>query len=128
MSQASDSHAPPGRPVPTSGKDGTSLNSQSGPLHVIITGASSGIGAALAKVYSAPGRRLSLIARDHMRLEAVANAGRERGAEVDIYLVDVTNDVATEQALVTCDQRQPVDLLIANAGIGGRGVTRAELW
>ncbi len=109
MSQASDSHAPPGRPVPTSGKDGTSLKSQSGPLHVIITGASSGIGAALAKVYSAPGRRLSLIARDHMRLDAVADVGRERGAEVDIYLVDVTNDVATEQALVTCDQRQPVD-------------------
>jgi short-subunit dehydrogenase len=90
------------------------------PVHVVITGASSGIGAALAQVYSAQGRRLSLIARDRTRLDAVAVANRTRGAEIDVYTADVTDSAAMEHVLVTCDQRQPVDLVIANAGVGGR--------
>lgn len=89
------------------------------PLHIVITGASSGIGAALARVYSGAGQRLSLIARDQRRLDAVAAASRASGAAVDTYVVDVTDASAVEQALMSCDQRQPVDLLIANAGIGG---------
>lgn len=90
------------------------------PAHVVITGASSGIGAALARVYSIPGRRLSLIARDRTRLEAVAEAGRARGAQIDIYVADVADAMAIEQALVACDTQQAVALLVANAGIGGR--------
>jgi short-subunit dehydrogenase len=92
----------------------------SGPKHVVITGASSGIGAALAVVYSRPGRRLSLIARNRERLETIAGQGRGRGADVDVYVADVTDAMEIELALVTCDSRQPVDLLVANAGIGGR--------
>lgn len=90
------------------------------PDHVAITGASSGIGAALVRAYCAPGRRLSIIARNQARLEEVADDGRTRGAEVDIYLADVTDSAAIRRALGTCDQQQPVRLLIANAGIGGR--------
>ena len=90
------------------------------PVHVVITGASSGIGAALAQFYSARGRRLSLIARDRTRLDAVALENRARGAEVDVYSADVTDSAAMEHVLVTCDQRHPVDLVIANAGVGGR--------
>jgi short-subunit dehydrogenase len=97
-----------------------SLKQQDEPTHVVITGASSGIGAALVQVYSVSGRRLSLIARDAARLHAVADASRELGADIDVYSADVTDAAAIEQVLVTCDQRQPVDLLIANAGIGGR--------
>src|SRR6516165_3837167 len=62
-----------------------------GPAHIVITGASSGIGAALARVYSASGRRLSLIGRDRGRLEAVASDGRARGGDVDVYVADVTD-------------------------------------
>lgn len=90
------------------------------PAHVVITGASSGIGAALARLYSAPGGRVSVIARDRARLEAVAEAGRARGAVIDVHVADVADPAAIERALLTCDDRQPVALLVANAGIGGR--------
>jgi short-subunit dehydrogenase len=86
--------------------------------HVAITGASSGIGAALARVYSRWGWRLSLIARNAERLEAVAAACRRDGAEVDVCRADVTDAAAIGQMITACDLRQPVDLLIANAGIG----------
>jgi short-subunit dehydrogenase len=86
----------------------------------VITGASSGIGAALARVYGQWGWRLSLIARDEKRLEAVAAGCGARGADVDIYRADVTDAKAVEAVMKTCDLRWPVDLLIANAGIGGR--------
>ncbi len=91
-----------------------------GPAHVVITGASSGIGAALAHTYSSPGRRLSLIARDRSRLDAVAGTSRIRGSVVDVYACDVTDAVAIERVLLDCDAREPIALLIANAGIGGR--------
>jgi short-subunit dehydrogenase len=90
------------------------------PRHAVITGASSGVGAALTLVYSEPGRRLSLIARDRDRLEAIAGKSRERGADADVYVADVTNPDEIERVLLTCDSRQSVDLLVANAGIGGR--------
>jgi short-subunit dehydrogenase len=90
------------------------------PTHVVITGASSGIGAALAQAYSRTGRRLSLIARDRLRTEEIARNCRALGAEVDIYLADVTDAGSISEAVLRCDRRQPVDLLLANAGIGGR--------
>jgi short-subunit dehydrogenase len=88
--------------------------------HVAITGASSGFGAALARVYGRHGWRLSLIARDAGRLEAVAAACRADGAEAGIHTADVTDAAAMDAVVTACDCRQPVDLLIANAGIGGR--------
>src|SRR5215467_12341303 len=98
----------------------SSVKPHDGPKHIVITGASSGIGAALARVYSASGRRLSLIGRNPDRLEAAASDARARGGDVDVYVADVTDPSAIERVLTTCDRRQPVDLLIASAGIGGR--------
>jgi short-subunit dehydrogenase len=92
----------------------------------VITGASSGIGAALARVYGQWGWRLSLIARDEKRLEAIAADCSARGADVDIYRADVTEAKAIEAAIKTCDLRQTVDLLIANAGIGGHAALACD--
>jgi short-subunit dehydrogenase len=92
----------------------------------VITGASSGIGAALARVYGQWGWRLSLIARNEKRLEAVAADCSARGADVDIYRADVTDATAIDAAIKTCDLRQAVDLLIANAGIGGRAALACD--
>jgi len=89
------------------------------PRHVVITGASSGIGAALARYYARSGTRLSLLARDAARLESVAQGCRSSGAVVETRTGDVTDAAAMEDWLLACDARAPIDLLFANAGIGG---------
>ncbi|MEY4679284.1 MAG: hypothetical protein RLZZ276_933 [Pseudomonadota bacterium] len=89
------------------------------PLHVLVTGASSGIGAALARRYARRGRVLSLCGRDATRLAAVAEDCRARGAEVDAAIVDVADRRAVEAWVSERDAATPVDLAIANAGISG---------
>ena len=84
---------------------------------IVITGASSGIGEALALDYAAPGVALALNGRDRARLDAVAKACRAKGAEVDATPVDVTDRDALAAWLQRFDDAHPVDLLIANAGI-----------
>jgi NADP-dependent 3-hydroxy acid dehydrogenase YdfG len=89
------------------------------PRHILITGASSGIGAALAQAYAGPGRHLSLTGRQASRLAAVAKSCRDRGATVTELLFDVTDRQVTETQLLALDHERPVDLVIANAGISG---------
>src|SRR5271155_1463774 len=60
------------------------------PRCILISGASSGIGAALARAYAAPATRLALCGRDAARLAAVTAFCRERGAAVSDARLDVT--------------------------------------
>jgi NAD(P)-dependent dehydrogenase (short-subunit alcohol dehydrogenase family) len=83
---------------------------------VLITGASSGIGAALAIECAAPGTVLHLGGRDAARLESVAAACRGRGADARPYVLDVCDRTATEAWIAAAGH---LDLVIANAGIGG---------
>jgi short-subunit dehydrogenase len=83
---------------------------------VIITGASSGLGASLAKAYAAPHVALGLHGRDRQRLEATARACEALGATVNTAIIDVTDAPAMASWLREFDDRHPVDLLIANAG------------
>ncbi len=89
------------------------------PRHVLITGASSGLGAALARHYAGGHEALSLFGRDVGRLEAVAAACRTDAAEVETYPCDLRSAEDAARSLAAADARRPVDLLIANAGIGG---------
>lgn len=89
------------------------------PAHVLITGASSGLGAALALAYAEPGRRLALFGRDEPRLRAVAERCRTAGAAVVAVLADVTDAAVMAEAVAMVDDAHPVDLVIANAGIAG---------
>jgi short-subunit dehydrogenase len=84
---------------------------------IVITGASSGIGEALALDYAAPGIALALNGRDDSRLQAVANACRAKGATVDAQAIAVEDRTSLADWLLAFDDAHPVDLLIANAGI-----------
>ena len=84
---------------------------------IVITGASSGIGEALALDYAAPGIALALSGRDAARLQAVAEACRAKGAIVDVGQVDVVDREAMAAWLTKFDDAHPVDLMIANAGV-----------
>ncbi len=84
---------------------------------IVITGASSGIGQALALDYAAPGIALALNGRDEARLQTVAEACRAKGAIVDARSIDVTDREGLASWLIAFDDAHPVDLLIANAGI-----------
>ena len=85
--------------------------------NIVITGASSGIGEALALDYAVPGAALALTGRDAARLEAVAAACRAKGATVVAGTVDVTDRERFLPWLEAFDDAHPVDLVIANAGI-----------
>jgi len=83
---------------------------------IVISGASSGLGAALARRYALPGAALGLIGRDHDRLAAVAAACRDQGATVETGQFDVADAEPLGAWLRAFDVSHPVDLLIANAG------------
>ncbi len=84
---------------------------------IVITGASSGIGEALAIDYARPGVALALTGRDAGRLESVAAACRAKGATVAADTVDVVARETFAAWLTAFDDAHPVDLVIANAGI-----------
>jgi short-subunit dehydrogenase len=87
------------------------------PRTVVITGASSGIGEALALRYARGGSRLGLTGRNRPRLERAADSCRRLGAEVQIATIDVRARDAMRAWLEAFDAAAPVDLLIANAGV-----------
>ncbi len=84
---------------------------------VVITGASSGLGAALALSYAGPQTALGLIGRNRERLLATEAACRASGASVDSAAIDVADGPALAAWLGEFDRAHPVELLIANAGI-----------
>ncbi len=93
----------------------------SAPKSILITGASSGIGDALARAYAEPGVSLALCARNGERLEAVAERCRESGASVDAEVLNVTDRERMAAWIARRDAANPLDLVVANAGISGGG-------
>jgi len=92
------------------------------PRSILITGASSGIGAALALEYAAPGVFLALSGRDKARLDRTSETCRGKGAEVVAATVDVADMAAMRRWIEGIEAERPLDLVIANAGIsGGKG-------
>jgi short-subunit dehydrogenase len=87
------------------------------PRHIVITGASSGIGESLAHAYASKGTRIGILGRRKEKLENLAAELRKTSADVWIGVVDVTQRDLLAQILVNEDNIKPIDLLIANAGI-----------
>jgi len=91
------------------------------PRSILITGASSGIGAALAVCYAAPGVYLALTGRNASRLTEVADDCRQRGATVDAETIDVADREVMSAFVRSVDQAHALDLVIANAGVDSSG-------
>eukprot|EP00386_Alphamonas_edax_P012499 GDKI01039027.1.p1 GENE.GDKI01039027.1~~GDKI01039027.1.p1 ORF type:complete len:322 (+),score=74.39 GDKI01039027.1:170-1135(+) len=91
------------------------------PKHVLITGAASGIGEALALYYAGPGVTLSLTDRNGKALVSVANACKAKGAvQVNTHIGSVTDRTTMCEWISKLDNSDtPLDLVIANAGISG---------
>lgn len=84
---------------------------------ILITGASSGLGAGLARSYAAPGVRLALTGRDAMRLEQTAQECRKVGATVVHGLFDVGEAHSIGEWVVTQDGIAPFDIVLPCAGV-----------
>ena len=89
----------------------------------LITGASAGIGLALAAQLAAGGTNLILTARRRERLETLAGRlSEQHGVRIEVFPADLTLPVAPEQLFAfTEKQRIAVDLLVNNAGFGTYG-------
>ena len=94
---------------------------------VLITGASTGIGAAYAERFARRGHDLVLVARDKARMEALAARLREEnGVAIDIIQADLTkaDELATVETRLRDDAR--IGILVNNAGAShGRKLHRA---
>jgi short-subunit dehydrogenase len=88
------------------------------PERMLITGGSSGLGAALARHYAAPGRELLLWGRDAARLATVATECRARGAAVIVRSLDLVDTAAALRALAEEMAAGAIDRAILAAGLG----------
>lgn len=91
-------------------------------MHVAITGATSGLGWELAKLYAVKGCSLLLSGRDEARLREISEICRALGARVETEAIDSTNFSEMDVWLTQAYVQQPIDLFVANAGIGGSEV------
>lgn len=89
------------------------------PSVILITGASSGIGRALASAYAQKGVKLLLTGRNAERLGDIERHCRDKGAAVKTTTVCVTDRDAFQKQVSVWDDLEPIDLVIANAGISG---------
>ena len=93
-------------------------------MHIFITGASSGIGMALARAYAARGATLGLVAR---RGEALTALLAELGVPGAVYALDVTDAAALHDAAHDfCARFGLPDVVIANAGVSAGTLTEIE--
>jgi short-subunit dehydrogenase len=84
---------------------------------VVISGASSGIGAALAIHYASSGCNLALLGRHETRLNEIAERCRALGAAAETGRLDVRDRASMAAWLLAYDARSPIDIVIANAGV-----------
>jgi uncharacterized protein len=89
---------------------------------VLVTGASSGIGWELAKLFVADGSRIVLVARRMERLEVLAAEIRKKGGEAVPLTYDLLDPTAPQKLFDDLIAKKiEVDVLVNNAGFGGAG-------
>ena len=100
------------------------------PHYALITGASSGIGLALAEALARRGRNLILVARQREALESIACELTQRfGVEVLFRVCDLSEPLQLSGLLHELEQSEhAIDLLVNNAGLGSCGAFVAQDW
>ena len=93
------------------------------PQAILITGASSGIGAALAQHYARDGVTLVLGGRNAERLAEVVVLCRAKGARCHSTTLDVRDSGSLVDWIATTDAEYPIDLAILNAGLAATRAT-----
>ena len=87
----------------------------------LITGASKGLGRAMAVALGAAGARLALVSRDVKQMEDTAAAVREQGAEAEVFRADVTDEAQVLQLEKDVLAKMgKIQILVNNAGINVR--------
>ena len=89
---------------------------------VLITGASSGIGEAMARQLAPVGSHLILVARSEDKLNALAEECREQGSRADVFAHDLAHTGSAQELYGSITEAgHRVDVLINNAGFGKGG-------
>jgi len=97
------------------------MSTESSSPYAVVTGASSGIGLELARIFARNGYDLMVVAED-AGIENAAQSLRAEGAQVDAVQVDLATLDGMESLCRRIDEgRRPVDVLALNAGIGVGG-------
>ncbi len=96
----------------------------------LITGASSGIGYELSKLFAADGCNLILVARNRQKLEEIAQElGQAHTISVTVLAQDLSDPTAADQIWATLQPQSPaVDILVNNAGFGFHGDFATTDW
>ncbi|RLJ60002.1 hypothetical protein BCF46_0194 [Litoreibacter meonggei] len=89
--------------------------------YVLITGASEGIGKAIARRAAQDGRDLILSARSEDKLEALATELRQTGRDVHVVIADLNAANGATRLWTKATQIGPIDVLVNNAGLGING-------
>ncbi|MWV14418.1 SDR family NAD(P)-dependent oxidoreductase [Pseudomonas sp. L-22-4S-12] len=100
------------------------------PSYALITGASSGLGLALAEALARKGRNLILVARQREALESVACELSQRfGIEALLRVCDLSEPLRLTGLIQELEQgERRIDLLVNNAGIGSAGLFVEQDW
>lgn len=86
---------------------------------VLVTGASSGIGLELAKIFAQNGYELVLVGRDKERLSLAIQQLKQFNVKVTPYIFDLAKPQAVEDLFKVV--KEPIDMLVNNAGVGLAG-------
>src|SRR5438094_33033 len=95
----------------------------------VVTGASSGIGRAIALALAAHGATVCLIGRDVAALERVATSARQDGARAAWYPADLASDADLQHVIVQLQRDcEAIDILVHSAGVIALGrMERADV-
>ncbi len=85
--------------------------------HILVTGASSGLGRHFARTLTQAGARVALCARSVEKMEDLARELRAEGGRCDVYALDVRDRASIRACIAAAEAIAPVDVLVNNAGI-----------